>query len=105
MKLNVRRTAGDPITDEQRAQLRALAQKPDSEIDFSDIPEKFYTASVSHELPLEDHTFTLRVDAEVAAWLEQESLSRAAQINRVLKRAARMGGADVASSELLDKAS
>ena len=28
-----------PITEERRAQLRALAERPDSEIDFSDIPE------------------------------------------------------------------
>jgi hypothetical protein len=39
MKNYVRRAAGIPLTEEELAQLRALAEKPDSEIDFTDIPE------------------------------------------------------------------
>ncbi len=35
----VRKAAGTPLTDEEMAQLRALAEMPNSEIDFSDIPE------------------------------------------------------------------
>ena len=35
-----RRAAGTPLTDEQMAELKAVAELPDSEIDFSDIPER-----------------------------------------------------------------
>ena len=65
----VRVAAGTPLTDEERSQLRALALKPDSEIDFSDIPERIYPA-YNPAAPLEEHTLTLRLDAEVAKWLE-----------------------------------
>ena len=35
----VRRVAGTPLTDKELQELKALAAMPDSEIDFSDIPE------------------------------------------------------------------
>ena len=38
-----------PLTDERKAELKALAEKPDSEIDYSDIPaldEAFWTQVV-----------------------------------------------------------
>ncbi len=35
----VQRAAGIPLSDEEREQLRRLAELPDSEIDCSDIPE------------------------------------------------------------------
>ena len=101
-----RRAAGTPLTDEERAQLRALGQKPDSEIDFSDIPERVYGISRGTNLPLEEHTVTLRVDAEVAEWLETAGIEAAQEINFVLKRTAqRRGRLQSAKAGLLQKAS
>ena len=38
-KVVYRREPGDPLTERQKRNLEALAKKPDSEIDYSDIPE------------------------------------------------------------------
>jgi len=83
----VRVAAGAPMSDEERLQLRALASKPDSEIDFSEIPERIYPAFNSAS-PLEEHTLTLRLEHDVADWLKSASDSEIRQINFLLKRAA-----------------
>ena len=101
-----RRAAGTPLTDKELAELRALAKMPDSEIDFSDIPERVHSISEREQLPLEEHTITLRVDSEVAAWLEKSATEDANRINWVLKReATRRRQTSGAPQELLDKAS
>jgi len=102
----VRVAAGTPLTNDEVAELRALAQTPDSEIDFSDIPERIYEPSNPTTLPLEEHTVTLRVDAEVAEWLENAAKNDANRLNRVLKREAKRGRQSVgAESAKFDKAS
>lgn len=102
----VRVAAGTPLTDEERSQLRALAQMPDSEIDFSDIPERVYDNQRRAALPLEEHTVTLRVDAEVAQWLEHAGIEAAQEINFVLKRTAqRRSQLESAKAGHLQKAS
>ena len=92
MSLNVRRVAGTPLTDQERSELRQLAAMPDDQIDFTDIPERVYDdgeqLTLPTELPLEDHTVTLRVDAEVAAWLEATAQKNPHQVNLLLRRAA-----------------
>jgi uncharacterized protein (DUF4415 family) len=101
----VRVAAGTPLTDEDRAQLRALAQKPDSEIDFSDIPERIYR-DAGKVLPLEEHTITLRVDADVAAWLKAVAEEEAERINFILRRAAqRSKRVQGTNASVLEKAS
>jgi uncharacterized protein (DUF4415 family) len=89
MTISVRRAAGTPLTDEDKQQLKALADLPDDQIDFSDIPERIYRRESVTSLPLEEHTVTLRVDAEVAAWLETTGKNSPDQVNRILRRAAR----------------
>ena len=106
MKFNVQRVAGTPLTDQQRQELRALAAMPDDQIDFKDIPEQFYESADEPALPLEDHTVTLRVDAEVAEWLKTAAREDAGRINLLLKRAAhRNRQSAVYDSEPLEKAS
>ena len=101
-----RRAAGTPLTDEQLAELRTLAAMPDSEIDFTDIPERVRSISPAGNLPLEEHTVVLRVDSEVAAWLERAATRDADRINWLLKREAmRSKQTNTTSPELLDKAS
>jgi hypothetical protein len=48
-----RRAAGTLLTGEQLAELMALAMEPDSEIDFSDIPERVSDPSMHKPMPLE----------------------------------------------------
>jgi hypothetical protein len=87
-------------------ELRALAKLPDSEIDFSDIPEQVQEFSPRGSLPLEEHTVLLRVDSEVAEWLEKAAMQDADRINWLLKREAmRNKQTNAAVRDLLDKAS
>jgi uncharacterized protein (DUF4415 family) len=79
-----------PLTDAQRANLRALSARPDSEIDFSDIPEltaeqwkkgirgRFYR-------PIK-RQITARVDADVLEWLKAQGKGYQSRINAILRR-------------------
>jgi len=98
-----RRAAGTPLSEAELEELRALAGKPDSEINFSDIPER--VADVSGELQLEPHTITLRVDPQVAAWLREAGDSDASRINWLLRREARRRNAVSAPHDVLHQAS
>jgi uncharacterized protein (DUF4415 family) len=91
MKINVRRIAGEPLTPEQRQELEVLAKMPDEQIDFSDIPERPTGSAVMNgqKLVLEEHTVTVHIDAEVAAWLKASAKEDAEHINRMLKHLAR----------------
>jgi uncharacterized protein (DUF4415 family) len=76
------------LTDDQRSQLEALVRKPDEEIDFSDIPEL-------KELPSEVYigkfyrpkkeTVTIRLDADVLAWMRSLGEGYQTQINAYLR--------------------
>jgi uncharacterized protein (DUF4415 family) len=91
----------EPLSEESRKELEALSHLPDSEIDYSDIPattEADWKDAVRGPiLPLEPHTITLALDAEVYEWLEREGNSQAYQINFVLKREAQRRMQKVAS--------
>ncbi len=79
--------------------------KPDSEIDFSDIPQRIYPV-YDPAAPLEQHTINLRLDAEVAKWLETADGSRIRRINFLLKRAVqRSKSLQPNEPAVLDKAS
>jgi uncharacterized protein (DUF4415 family) len=79
-----------PITDAQRANLKALAARPDREIDTSDIPEMtdaewkrarrgaFYR-------PLK-RQITARIDADVLDWLKAQGKGYQSRINAILRR-------------------
>lgn len=79
-----------PLTEAQRANLKALAARPDSEIDTSDLPEmtdgqwenarrgRFYR-------PLK-RQITARVDADVLDWLKAQGGGYQSRINAILRR-------------------
>lgn len=79
-----------PLTVRQRAQLKALAAKPDRAIDLSDIPPltdaqlrsavrgRFYK-------PLK-RQITARVDADVLEWLKSDGKGYQSRINAILRR-------------------
>ncbi len=79
------------ITAAQRAELKALAAKPDSEIDVSDIPvlpDTFWENAVRNPFykPLKKQ-LTVRLDADVLAWLRAAGAGYQTKLNRILRQA------------------
>lgn len=84
-----RRVPGSPLTAKQKANIKKLAQMPDHEIDTSDIPElpadawknavrgKFYR-------PVKK-AVSLRLDADVIAWLKKDGEGYQTRANRLLR--------------------
>lgn len=89
-KVRVRRSPGQPLTTRQKQMLSALAALPDSEIDTSDIPElplsawkdavrgRFYR-------PLKQAA-SMRLDADVVAWLKKAGKGYQTRANRILRQ-------------------
>jgi uncharacterized protein (DUF4415 family) len=73
----VRKTLSErPITAVQKRRLDKLAEQPDGEIDYSDIPkltEKFWQNAMPNPFyrPVKKQV-TLRIDADILAWLRQQ---------------------------------
>jgi uncharacterized protein (DUF4415 family) len=72
-----------PLTAAQQAELDTLAARPDSEIDYSDIPplgdlERFYR-------PVKEMT-TVRIDADVLHWLRSQGRGYQTKINAILRK-------------------
>ena len=83
------------LSDEERRRLRKLAARPDREIDLSDIPEireipsdavigKFYRPKKI--------TLTIRLDADVVAFLKSAGAGYQTRINTYLRELMRQGG-------------
>jgi uncharacterized protein (DUF4415 family) len=74
-----------------RARLAEIAAMPDDEIDFSDIPElteKFWQNAVPNLFykPVKKQV-TLRIDADILAWLRQQGKDGyQSRLNAVLRR-------------------
>jgi uncharacterized protein (DUF4415 family) len=79
-----------PLTKAHRAQLRALAGRPDSEIDLSDAPEmtdeEWKNAERGHFYRPVKRQITARVDADVLAWLKAQGKGYQSRINAILRR-------------------
>lgn len=80
-----------PLTEERKAELKALAEMPDSEIDYSDIPpldDAFWKNAVRNPFykPTKTST-TVRVDADVLAWLKSQGKGYQTRINAILREA------------------
>jgi len=79
-----------PLTKAQRANLKALALRPDSEIDFSDIPE-LTDEQMKHAVrgrlyrPIKKQ-ITARVDADVLEWLKAQGKGYQSRMNAILRR-------------------
>jgi uncharacterized protein (DUF4415 family) len=78
------------LTAEDIASLEALAARPDSEIDFSDIPElteeQWKTAVRGNFYRPVKQQVTARVDADVLAWLKSQGKGYQSRINAILRR-------------------
>jgi uncharacterized protein (DUF4415 family) len=88
----VRKTlGGNPITSARRRELKQLANRPDSEIDLSDIPEltgKFWANAIRNPFyrPVKQQ-LTVRLDADVVAWLRRQGKGYQTRMNSVLREA------------------
>ncbi len=87
----VRVTGAEPLTDAHRKELAELAARPDSEIDFSDIPEwddAMFARAVRGRFyrPVKSQ-LTVRVDNDVLAWLKRQGRGYQTRINAILRRA------------------
>lgn len=78
-----------PLSDKERRELKELADKTDSQIDFSDAPEsqapppdvyigRFYR-------PIKQ-LVSIRVDADVLAWFRGRGKRHQTYVNEVLRR-------------------
>src|ERR1035438_565834 len=78
-----------PITDKQRRELKRLAARPDSQIDFSDAPERQPRASdvqVGRFYRPIKQLVSLRVDADVLHWFRGRGKKYQTYMNEVLRR-------------------
>lgn len=92
---NVVRVKGtQKLTEAQLENLKRLAERPDEEIDFSDIPEitdfsgfevgKFYR-------PVKE-AVTVRLDADVVHWLKRDGKGYQTRLNAILRREMEQSG-------------
>ena len=88
----VRKTLADcKITPKQKRDLAKLAARPDSEIDLSELPElteKFWQSAIRNPFyrPLKKQ-LTLRLDADVIAWLRRQGKGYQTRANALLRAA------------------
>ena len=80
-----------PLTQEQKRELAALSAVPDSQINVSDIPpltDDFWKKAVKNPFykPVKQAT-TVRVDADVLAWLKSAGKGYHTRINAILRDA------------------
>jgi uncharacterized protein (DUF4415 family) len=81
-----------PLTDAQRANLKALSARPDSEIDTSDIPvltdvqwEKTKRVRGHLYRPIK-RLVTARLDGDVLEWLKSHGSGYQSRMNAILRR-------------------
>jgi len=78
-----------PSTDRQRRELQRLADRPDSQIDYSDAPERRPRASdvqVGRFYRPIKQLVSLRVDADVLHWFRGRGKKYQTYMNEVLRR-------------------
>ncbi|WP_323760572.1 BrnA antitoxin family protein [Maricaulis sp.] len=76
-----------PLTPEQRAELARLAELPDDEIDFSDIPEldEAWFAEAVVWTPPAKKQITLRLDDDIIAFFKESGKGYQTRMNAVLR--------------------
>lgn len=79
------------MTEERKRELLELDSRPDSEIDFSDIPpldEAFWANAVRNPFyrPVKKQT-SMRIDSDVLAWLRSKGRGYQTRVNEILREA------------------
>ena len=87
--VKISRTPGQPLTAKQKRELTALSAMPDEQINTTDIPElpadawknavrgRFYR-------PIKQ-AVSMRLDADVVAWLKKDGKGYQTRANRILR--------------------
>lgn len=80
-----------PLTQQQQDEIAVLSAMPDRQIDYSDIPplaDSFWKNAVRNQVhkPLKQAT-TVRIDADVLAWLKSAGKGYQTRINAILRDA------------------
>ncbi len=79
-----------PLTPAQRTEIDALASPSDREVDTSDIPELsdafWKSAKRGHPYRPVKKSTTVRIDADVLAWLRGQGKGYQSRINAILRR-------------------
>ncbi len=79
------------LSKEQTQRLQALANRSDSEIDYSDIPpltDEFWQNAIQNPFykPVKKST-TVRIDSDVIAWLKSKGKGYQTRMNDILRQA------------------
>ena len=90
-KIVRKRLADSPMSTARKRRLAKLAARPDSAIDFSELPElteKFWQNAVRNPFyrPVK-RQLTLRLDADVIAWLRKKGKGYQTRANALLRDA------------------
>ena len=90
-KIVRKRLSDSRMSGKRKARLEKLARQPDSAIDFSDMPElteKFWRNAVRNPFyrPVKKQ-LTLRLDADVIAWLRRQGKGYQTRANALLRGA------------------
>ncbi len=79
-----------PLTEAQKAELAALAALPEADIDLSDIPplpdEAWANAVRGRFYKPGKTSTTVRLDADVLAWLRSQGRGYQTRLNAILRR-------------------
>jgi uncharacterized protein (DUF4415 family) len=91
LKTSRKTIASSPMTAAHKRKLAELSARPDVEIDYSDIPpltEKFWENAVRNPFyrPVKKQ-ITLRLDADVIAWLRAQGKGYQTRANALLRGA------------------
>ena len=78
-----------PLSEERKAELKKLAEMPESEIDYSDIPpvdENFWARAVPNPFfkPVKVHA-SVRIDSDVLVWLKSQGKGYQTRMNAILR--------------------
>jgi uncharacterized protein (DUF4415 family) len=90
-KVSYKQSELPALTKARQAELKALADKPDSEIDYSDIPpldEGFLARAVPNPFfkPVKTHA-SVRIDSDVLIWLKSQGKGYQTRMNAILREA------------------
>lgn len=80
-----------PLTEKQKAEIKALSELPDNKIDYSDIPplsaEFWKSAALNSFYKPTKTSTTVRVDSDVLVWLKSQGKGYQTRINAILRAA------------------
>lgn len=79
------------LTEERKEELKMLQNRPENEIDFSDIPqldENFWERAIPNPFykPVKVHA-SVRIDADILAWLKSQGKGYQTRMNSILREA------------------